>query len=297
MVHGRIFDLQRCSLHDGPGIRTTVFLKGCPLRCRWCHNPESQAPGPELAFDAARCTACAACVPACPHGAHRFVDGHRIDRDACVGCAACVPACPQGALRIHGRDAGVDEILATVVRDRAYYARSGGGMTISGGEPLAQPAFAAALAAGARAQGIHVAVETSGHAAPAALERVLPHVDLWLVDWKCSDEARHRELTGVGHERIRASLQRIAAAGAPLRLRCPLIPGLNDDAGHLQGIAALARELRPQRVELMAYHDLGLAKAGRIGRATQCARGAATPQQVEGWIGALAAQGCVAVAG
>lgn len=297
MVAGRVFDLQRCSLHDGPGIRTTVFLKGCPLRCRWCHNPESQAPGPELSFDASRCTACAACAPACPRGAHRFADAHRIDRDACAGCGACVPACSEGALRLYGREAGVEEILATVVRDRAYYERSGGGMTISGGEPLAQPEFTAALAAGARERGIRVAVESSGHAPPAALNGVLPHVDLWLVDWKCSDEARHRELTGVGHGLIRASLARLTAAGAPVILRCPLIPGLNDDPGHLQGIAALASELRPLRVELMAYHDLGLTKAERTGRAAQCPRGSATPEQVQGWIAALAGHGCVATAG
>jgi pyruvate formate lyase activating enzyme len=296
---GRIFDLQRFSLHDGPGIRTTVFLKGCPLRCRWCHNPESQAPGPELAYDAAACTSCGDCTTVCPQGAQRLTDGaHVFTRADCTACGTCVAGCSAGALRLHGREATAEDIVATAVRDRAYYERSGGGLTVSGGEPLAQPEFTAAICARARAAGLHTAVESSGYAAPAALTRVLPHVDLWLIDWKCSDEARHRELTGVGHDLIRATLARLAADAVPLILRCPLIPGVNDDAGHLDGIAALARTLPAlRRVEVMAYHDLGRAKGERLGREAQCPRGSASPETLAGWIAALAARGCAAVAG
>ena len=290
---GRIFDLQRFSLHDGPGIRTTVFLKGCPLRCRWCHNPESQAPGPELSVDAARCIDCAVCVPACPHGSHRLVEGrHSLQRETCTACGICTTSCTHDALRVIGRDATAAEVLSTAVRDLAYYQRSGGGLTVSGGEPLAQPAFTYELCAGAKAAGLHTAVETSGHAGASVVELLLPVVDLWLFDWKCSDPGRHRDLTGVGHDLIRATLARLAAAGAAIVLRCPIIPGLNDDSDHLDGIAAVAREAGVRHVELMAYHDLGLAKAGRIGREMQCRRGSAEPAQTQGWIAALAMRGC-----
>lgn len=296
---GRIFDVQRCSLHDGPGIRTTVFLKGCPLRCRWCHNPESQAPGPELSFDAERCVGCAACVGVCAPGNHRVdAGGHAIDRDGCTACGACTRACAQGALRLIGRDATADELVAVAERDRAYVQRSGGGLTISGGEPLAQPEFSQALGALARDRGIHVAVETSGYAAPSAVERLLPVVDLWLVDWKCSDPDRHRALTGVGNAPIRATLGQLSRAGAAIVLRCPLIPGLNDDDGHLDGIAGLARTLPGlRRVELLGYHDLGAAKAGRLGRSAGCPQPSTTPETLRAWTERLAQRGCLAQAG
>jgi glycyl-radical enzyme activating protein len=295
---GRIFDLQRFSLHDGPGIRTTVFLKGCPLRCRWCHNPESQAPGTELSFDTSRCTGCAACIPACTQDCHHLIDGHHsLLREDCTTCGTCVTACAQGALRLIGRDTTTAEVIATALRDRGYYDRSGGGLTVSGGEPLAQAGFTYDLCAQAKAAGLHTVVETSGHATVAAVERLLPVVDLWLVDWKCSDPLRHYELTGVGHELIRATLARLSAARAPVILRCPLIPGLNDEPTHFDGIAALASELPARQVELMAYHDLGIAKAGRIGRAAQCPRGSVEPAQIQAWITALAARGCTATAG
>jgi pyruvate formate lyase activating enzyme len=246
-----------------------------------------------LSFDRLRCTDCSACVPTCPHDSHHLADGrHGLDREACTACGVCTTACAHDALRLIGREMTPAEVVATAVRDRAYYQRSGGGLTVSGGEPLAQPAFTYEVCAQAQAAGLHTVVETSGHAQVAVVERLLPVVDLWLVDWKCSDPLRHRELTGVGHELIRATLARLAAAGSPVILRCPLIPGLNDDPGHLDGIATIARELPATQVELMGYHDLHLAKADRIGREASCPHVNAGPEQMQAWITALVARGC-----
>ncbi|MCK6488243.1 MAG: glycyl-radical enzyme activating protein [Planctomycetes bacterium] len=292
---GRITEIQRFCIHDGPGIRTTVFLKGCPLRCVWCHNPETQRAAPQLAFTAAACIGCGACVPACAQGAQRLAGGTRVlDRPACTACGACATACPAGALELVGRPVTVAEVIAAVERDRPFYLQSGGGLTLSGGEPLAQADFATALLAAARAAGLHTCVETCSQVDPAVIDRVIPLVDLFLCDLKETDPERHRAWTGVGNQRILANLRRLHAAGAHMRLRCPLIPGLNDREDHVAGIAALARELPGiEGVEVMPFHRLGEGKRARFGLGDGPAAGiqAADPAAVRAWKERLAALG------
>lgn len=263
---GVITDIQRFSLYDGPGIRTTVFLKGCPLRCQWCHNPECLAPQPQVRYQPRRCTGCGACAAVCPQGVHT-VDGgtHALRRERCTACGACAAACPTQALSIAGRSVTAGEVLAEALRDRAYYEKTGG-LTVSGGEPLAQPAFAHALLALAKASGLHTCVETSGYAPWASVERIRPVTDLFLLDWKAGDPARHLAYTGVAQQPILANLERLAATGAAIILRFPLVPGLNDTAADLDAIAALLERFPTvDHGELMAYHKMGAAKYAGLG--------------------------------
>jgi pyruvate formate lyase activating enzyme len=265
MPTGRVFDIQRFSIHDGPGIRTTVFLKGCPLRCLWCGNPESLQSEPSLSYVADRCIACGACQPACRQKA-LSADGKGrdvLDRGRCTVCGDCARICDPRALELVGREMAVDEVLQVVARDRAYYEASGGGLTLSGGEPLFQPQFAEALLRGTRA---HRCVETSGYALWGALRGLLPLVDLWLFDFKETDPRLHERFTGKSNALILANLRQLHAAGARIRLRCPLIPEHTARQEHLDGIVALARELpQLEGVELLPYYDLWRAKLARFG--------------------------------
>jgi pyruvate formate lyase activating enzyme len=267
-VTGTVLSIDRCSMHDGPGIRTTVFLKGCPLTCLWCHNPESQAFKPELFFLHDRCRQCGACAAACEHGVHSIVDGeHRIDRSRCVQCGRCVEACPNGALEIKGRTMTVEAVMAEVERDRAYFQASGGGMTLSGGEPTSQIRFCRALLEAAHTRGIHTCLETSAYTPGDRLVDLARHVDLFLIDWKETDPERHEQYTGVEQPRIRENLLALDAVGAKVLLRCPIVPGLNDRPDHLAGIARMAEQLRHVvGVEVMPYHPMGASKARSIGR-------------------------------
>ncbi len=267
MPKGRIFDIQRFSIHDGPGIRTTVFFKGCPLRCLWCGNPESIGPDPVLSFSPEKCIGCGACLPVCPRSALSIAAGKAVlDRARCNACGRCAALCDTRALEIVGRDASVDEIIEVVLRDRDYYQASGGGITLSGGEPLAQSEFAESLLYAARTEGLHCCVETSGQADWDALETLRPLVDLWLYDCKETDLALHGRFTSVGNERILANLQRLHDAGAAIVLRCPMIPGHNARQGHLDGIVALSKKLpKLARVELLPYYDLWRTKLRRFG--------------------------------
>jgi glycyl-radical enzyme activating protein len=264
---GRVFDIQRFSIHDGPGIRTTVFLKGCPLTCAWCHNPESRAAAPQLAFSPSLCIGCGFCFRQCTQGAHATGDtGHTLDRERCVACLACAEECHSGALEVIGAERTVEDVLREALRDRPFYEESGGGVTVSGGEPLAQPAFAAALLQGCREAGVHTCIETSGEAPWEAVESVLPHTDLFLYDWKETDPERHAVFTGRDNARILDNLRRLDASGAAIVLRCPVIPGMNLRDDHIEGIAELARSLKGCRaVQVMGYHRLGGGKRDRIG--------------------------------
>jgi pyruvate formate lyase activating enzyme len=267
MSTGFLFDIQRFGLHDGPGIRTVVFFKGCPLHCRWCHNPESQTRQMQIRFRPEACVLCGECAPVCAHEAHQVSEsGHHYDRERCTACGSCTSECLFEAIQQTGRAYSVAEVMAVVLRDCTYYATSGGGLTLTGGEPLAQPDFCCELLAAARSEGIHTCVETSGYAPHRILERILPLVDLFLYDYKATGTEQYKALTGVGSSLILQNLAFLLEKEASVWLRCPLVPGVNDTPQHLQGIADLER-LFPQlqRIDLLPYHNIGNSKYSDYG--------------------------------
>jgi pyruvate formate lyase activating enzyme len=268
MEKGLVFNLQKYSVQDGPGIRTTVFLKGCPLACQWCHNPEGISPRREIVVIAARCTGCGECRAACPSGADLPGTGALPLRLApCTLCGACVDACPTGARQMLGREMTVAEVMATVLQDRIFYEDSGGGVTISGGEPLAQPRFLLALAEALHAAGIPVALDTTGYGNRETLLAAARFSDLVLYDLKAFDEARHRKLTGVSNRGILENLQALDAVHHNIWIRIPVIPGFNDAVGELEKIAGLVAGLHSVKlVNLLPFHRSGLHKYERLGR-------------------------------
>ena len=297
---GRLFEIQRFSIHDGPGIRTTVFLKGCPLRCVWCHNPEGVSPEPLLSFLPDKCIGCRYCLSACSHQAHRAEEGggHVLDRAACVVCGQCAKTCYSGALEVVGRDVTVEEALDEVLKDRPFYETSGGGMTLSGGEPLLQIEFTEALLARAVEEGLNTAVETCGHAAWDRFERVMGHVGLFLYDVKETDAARHLEYAGVAGDLIFENLRRLHDAGAKVLVRLPIVPGLNDRPDHFENVAALAKRLpRLLGLEIMPYHRLGTSKLARFGLTPRMATDTEAPSRetVAGWVATLRGLGAKVV--
>ncbi len=270
MTDGLVFDLQHFSVHDGPGIRTTVFLKGCPLRCSWCCNPESQSGQPELRTRLSRCRRCLSCVKACRHGgATARGDAPSFDREACARCSSreCVDACPGEALSVFGRRTTVAELVEAAKVDEAFFRNSGGGVTFSGGEPLRQGRFLAESLAALRAAGIRTAVETCGCESPEAVEEVAPLLDLVFFDLKLVDPAEHRRHTGAGNETILSNLARLAMA-LPGRvvLRFPLVPGITDDAANVGRIASIAAGLGIARASVVPYHPMGTPKYAELGR-------------------------------
>ena len=292
---GLVFDIQRFALHDGPGIRTTVFLKGCPLSCLWCHNPESRSFRRQLSFDEDRCTHCLHCVDVCNTGALEVVDERLVvHHDLCDGCGGCVDRCPYDALAVIGGEKTVDQVIAEVEKDRAYYQRSGGGLTISGGEPLAQPGFTVALLRRAKEAGIHTCLDTSGAVHPRRIQEALPYVDVFLYDYKATPESAHVRLTGVSNELVLENLEYLYQKGANIILRCPLIPGVNDSTRHLKGIARLSRKYpNLLDVQLMAYHNMGKDKAHRLGMAYPLREHpSAGETDKERWLWTLVAHGC-----
>ena len=261
-ARGRVFDVQRFSLHDGPGIRTVVFLKGCPLRCAWCANPESQQPGPQIAWFENLCAGCGRCAEACPRGAVRMEEGRpRTDRRVCAACGACAAACSRGARRLLGREVTVAEVTAEVRRDAPFFRRSGGGVTFSGGEPLAQAAFLLECLRRCRRLGYHTAVETCGQARWDDLREAAALAGLFLYDLKQLDTRRHEQLTGLGNELVLENLGRLLETGAEVVVRVPVVPGANDDRESLAALAAfVARHPRLRRVDLLPCHPLGAHK-------------------------------------
>ena len=250
-MDGRIFDIQRFSIYDGPGIRTNVFLKGCNLRCKWCHNPESQRSDNDLLFYKDKCVDCGACSAVCD----------KCFTSACIGCGRCAEVCRHGAREISGRTVSADEVVGIVLRDRRFYKTSGGGVTLSGGEPLLQPDFAAEILEKSKAAGLHTAVETAGNVPWSAFEKVLPYLNLVLFDIKCFDENLHKELTGVSNRLILENAKKLMARGGAIRFRTPVVPGYND--GEIPAIAEFVGEAE---YELLAYHETGRGKYDALGR-------------------------------
>jgi len=262
----RVADIQRFCMHDGPGVRTTIFLKGCPLRCAWCHNPETQKGCRELLFYPNKCIGCGACADICRHDGHILGDMHRIERERCVLCEACIASCPSGALELCGTEMSIEELLTVTEKDRAFYGTTGG-VTISGGEPFSQGERVIALLRACKARGISTAVETCGYADPAVLQAAVPFTDLFLWDIKDTDRVRHRQYTGVYNDRILENLSLVNGLGARIRLRCILVNGVNTDAAHYAAVAALARGITHlDGVEWMPYHAYGGTKAVFIGQ-------------------------------
>lgn len=276
---GRVFNIQRYSIHDGGGIRTLVFLKGCPLRCLWCSNPESQKSEPELGFIESRCVgsgACGApCLSACPLQAIGLnAQGKpEIERKVCDACGKCAVVCGNDALKVVGRQMTVDEVMAEVEKDRAFYRRSGGGMTLGGGEPLAQHEFAAELLKVAQEAYLHTALETCGHAPWSHLETVLKYTDLLQFDLKHMDSAKHQTLTGQTNELTLDNLKRVLSVKAPqdVIIRIPVVPGCNDSTENIRETARFVAGLGFKQAELVPYHRLGVSKYAQYGMVYQLA--------------------------
>jgi pyruvate formate lyase activating enzyme len=295
---GVVFDIQHYAVHDGPGIRTLVFLKGCPLRCAWCCNPESQAPQPVLRRFPTRCQACLRCASKCPQGAIRMEgDVVVLDRRPCTRCEEkpCVTACSSQALAVSGKEMDVEAVVARVAADRNFYRNSGGGVTFSGGEPFVQGEFLMALLAACRQAGIHTAVETSGYVDAQVLLAAEPLVDLFLFDMKSVDPERHRLLTGATNEVILDTLAKLAARSPQkVILRVPLIPGLTDDHGNLAEIARLASRHRLMTVNLVPYHPLGRDKYPEVGLPIPPEVAPLTPSMIDQALALFAGHGLLA---
>ncbi len=267
-VSGIVSDISRGSLHDGPGVRTVVYLKGCGLRCRWCHNPETFSGTPELLFAPVRCIGCRRCLEVCPEH-HLEQDGRHVYlREGCRACGRCAEACPAGALRVSGERMTATRVFAAVDRDAPFYRRSGGGVTVSGGECLLQPEFTATILSMCRDAGIDTAIETALFVPWESVETVLPFLCRVYADLKLPDDARHREYTGQDGAGIRENLGRLCRIGIPVTVRIPLIPGVNDGAADLRGFAGILEALGEglREVELLKYNPLAGSKYEMTGR-------------------------------
>ncbi|MBW1905805.1 MAG: glycyl-radical enzyme activating protein [Deltaproteobacteria bacterium] len=263
---GLVFNVQKFSTEDGPGIRTTVFMKGCPLRCPWCSNPEGMGRSPELLPSNRNCISCKKCEQVCPPNAISFRKNTReIDWDLCNGCLVCAEQCPSGALEGSGEYKTVDEAFGIVERDRDFYRTSGGGVTVSGGEPLLQWEFVRALFNKCKQAGFHTALDTTGYCSWGNMEQVLEHTDLVLFDVKHTDSSLHKEKTGVPNERILSNLEK-AVNMTTVWIRVPVLPGFNDSESNMYRTAELAVRVGAARVSLLPYHDWASEKYNRLGR-------------------------------
>ncbi len=284
---GTIFNIQRFCINDGPGIRTTVFIKGCPLSCLWCHNPESKSTKAELFYDEKKCVGCGKCIAACKNECHTIGEnGHIFDRNNCNKCFACSEVCFAEALEKTGYEITPEAALEEVLKDSAFYENSGGGLTVSGGEPMAQFDFTYALLKMAKEKGLHICMETCGFANSESYKKIAPFVDIFLFDYKITNKDDHKKYTGVSNEKILENLKMLDLLGAKTVLRCPIIPTVNDNEEHLLGIAKTANELTNiLGIEIEPYHPLGSGKSKMLGIDYPLSElNFADEKEVEGWI-------------
>ncbi|MBQ8381494.1 MAG: glycyl-radical enzyme activating protein [Clostridia bacterium] len=287
MSQGMIFDVKRFAIHDGDGIRTTLFFKGCPLSCVWCHNPEGISMKPEVAYYRHKCKCCGACAKACPEGAHSFTEGgHIFDRDKCLGRGECEAVCPNSAIKYYGRQVTADEILPELLSDRAFYENSGGGVTLSGGECLMQADFAAEILSRLKEEGIHTAVDTSGYVPREAFDKVLPYTDVFLYDVKAIDPAVHKRCTGRDNSLILNNLKYISSRGAAIEIRIPFVPGYNDSE-----ITAIAEFLDTvggiTKIKVLPYHNLAASKYEALGMKNTLPERVPTDEELKSAISAI----------
>ena len=270
-MNGKIINIQKFCVDDGPGIRTTVFLKGCPLRCIWCHNPESQAKENEILYDGKKCINCGKCIQICSQNCHTVEQSHQFKRNKCIGCGACAKICPTHALELCVQTMSADEVYEEVKKDKIFYETSGGGVTISGGEPLYQPEFTSKILQKCRENGIHTAIETSGFASEKSLLLVIEYCDFVLFDIKATDEKLHKQYTGVSLEPILRNLSIINERGVPFLIRAPIIPTLNDTKEHFVQLKKLRDSMKNcQGIQLMPYHRTGVYKYDLLDRTYAC---------------------------
>ncbi len=302
LKHGTVFNISRYAIHDGPGIRTTLFLKGCPLSCWWCHNPEGISPEPELSLRLNRCIRCGTCVEHCPNHAISILEDEDVARDEpkCQLCFECARVCPADAREIVGKTMTVAEVMAEVRKDVAFYDESGGGVTFSGGEPLMQPAFLIELLDACGECGIHRAVDTSGYAAKETVLEVARRTDLFLYDIKIMDPAKHRKYTGTSNERILDNLKALSCRDVDIRIRVPLLPGINDDQDNIERTGAFLQMLhRVFYVDILPYHAIAAGKYERFGYTNRLnGLGAPEPARVREVADILSSYGlCVTIGG
>ncbi len=267
MSYGRVFDVQRFCLHDGPGIRTMVFLKGCPLSCKWCCNPESQSPQPEIMFFSDKCIGCRMCETVCPHNALSFKKGYlELDRSKCMACGKCSQECPSLALRLSGKTYRVEELIEELLEDIIYFEQSGGGVTVSGGEPLSQPDFVLDLLKCLKRHNVHTVIETSGYVKWEVFQKVIDYTDLILLDIKHLDIQSHIDATGCGNELILQNFELLCRYAKQLIIRSPLIPDFNMEPEYVQSLTRYVQQHGISNVEFLPYHRMGEQKYSALNR-------------------------------